>query len=447
MSDGLRAEDRILAQRLRNGQRTASVGVAHDSQTERYTEETLEQALDRASSITVLGIAPRSFVEAMQRMAKRASDSERTISWRTITYITPATTMVFANRGNARLGAVVQRWQSALIGIRNCVRQINSDLTQLTNSAQPVRLSLLEVDELYLETVLLFNDANGDGERMWVSVGPALARDEAPYLLVDRDSNLFGQLKAAIDRMRAASRPIVARQLELSPAEPQSMLVEGGPEPALPPEIRSLQPIGTTPPHPSCLPAAITVIRSAAAGRRIVLLKKRTRFTDNDDFDRLALVSSRLLEEDLAGALGVPIFTDRSGPAALDAMWQATGRSEPIRVPLDAYVRAAQREVFISCGLDIAADRLGHRGFQLLDRDGAHQHLLFHVFELVLRRQVSQDELAMAEQWNPEQLVRVPENEIYGPDYVGRLGRLLRTRQQWLQETVFSHPIEVTRSG
>jgi hypothetical protein len=445
----------MLAQRLGSRFPTRPIAAsdagglraAGDPQPGHLAGETLEQELDATTSITILGIAPRSFVDTMQRMAKRASESERTLPWRTVTYVTPATTMVFANRGNARLGGVVQRWQSALIGIRNCIRQINSDLDRLTEAAHPVELALLEVDELYLETALLFESRSGHGERMWVSVGPALTRAEAPYLLVDPDSDLFRQLKATIGRMRQASRPIVARQLELSPTEPQAALTAGGSGLEVSPEIRSLQPIGATVPHPSCLPAAIVVIRSAAAGRRIVLLKKRTRFTDNDDFDRLTLVSSRLLEEDLAGALGVPIFTDRDGPAALDAMWQAVGRPEPIRVPLDAYVRAAQREVFTGCGLDITADRLVHRGFQFLDRDMPHQHLLLHVFELVLRRQLPNDELALAEQWNPDQLVRVPEDELYGTEFRARLGRLLLTRQRWLQEAVFSQPINVTRSG
>jgi len=40
---------------------------------------------------------------------------------------------------------------------------------------------------------------------------------------------------------------------------------------------------------PSCLPVAIVVLRSAAAGDQIVLLKKRTRFTDSDSFGRLSL--------------------------------------------------------------------------------------------------------------------------------------------------------------
>ena len=83
---------------------------------------------------------------------------------------------------------------------------------------------------------------------------------------------------------------------------------------------------------PSCLPVAVVVLRSAAAGDQIVLLKKRTRFTDSDSFGRLSLLSSRLLEEDVAEALGVPTFTDRDAQSAMDAMWKLRGAEAHLTV-------------------------------------------------------------------------------------------------------------------
>lgn len=172
------------------------------------------------------------------------------------------------------------------------------------------------------------------------------------------------------------------------------------------------------------------------------MLKRRTRFTDADDFDKLSLLSARVLEKHLAGALGVPLYTHREAAGALDAMWKATRRNERLAVPLDAFVIAAQREVFISCGLDIPANRFTFHGCHLVERETAGQFLFFCVFELVLFRHSSNDELELAEAWNPRQLERVEEELLYSASYRPELNRFLTRRQEWIERVILAQPAD-----
>jgi hypothetical protein len=172
-----------------------------------------------------------------------------------------------------------------------------------------------------------------------------------------------------------------------------------------------------------------------------VLLKQRSRFTNWDQFDKLSLLSARLLEEDLAGALGVPVFADRDAATALDAMWKAYGKPGRLPIPLGAFVRAAQRDVFRSCGLDIAPGRFVHRGCQLLEREERGLYLFFCVFEVILFRHRDEDELQLAREWNPEFLESVYEDILYNPELKEHLNRFLLQRREWLEAEVFSKPV------
>jgi hypothetical protein len=155
----------------------------------------------------------------------------------------------------------------------------------------------------------------------------------------------------------------------------------------------------------------------------------------------LSLLSSRLLEEDIAGALGVPTFTDRDAQSAMDAMWKARGAGTHLAVPTEAFIRAAQRETFVACGLDLPASRFRFCGHQVLATEGGGQ-LCFAVFEVILSRRTDPDELELAEAWNPENLVRVGEALLYSGAYRDRLNRLLSHREEWLRSAVFSRPVD-----
>ena len=86
-------------------------------------EKALEQAMREAREVVVCGIAPRPLVTAMESIVKDMRQAGRDFPWDHLHYITPVSAMILASRADVRLGAVVQQWQSALDGIRNCARQ------------------------------------------------------------------------------------------------------------------------------------------------------------------------------------------------------------------------------------------------------------------------------------------------------------------------------------
>jgi hypothetical protein len=400
---------------------------------------TLEDALERASSVAIYGIAPRAVLEAMQRVARRASENGDTPPWRQILYVTPDTRLIFPNRGLFQLGTVVQQWTSALTGIRNCVRQVQSDQGHEPGSGDAsLSLELLATSQMYLGVILVIAEESASKERLWVSVGPSGLRQDTIYVAVEQGSELFERVMEAATLMRHGSQAIVSRQLGVSPEGLDKEVPRAFPDI----EVKALVPVGDPMPPGSCLPAAVLVLRAATAGHPVVLLKRRTRFTDADDFDRLSLISGRVLEEDLAAALDVPLFTDRDADRAIDAMWIQLNRAEPLAVPRAAFVKAAQREVFIATGLDIPEDRFVYRGYQLVEREGSRTYLFFCVLEVVLQR-TPVDEVDLAESWNPEQLVRREESLLYGPGFETQLNRFLITGQGWLRDRVFSHSTDM----
>lgn len=462
MASELRGEDHLLARSLgrkgkpdppdtaqsgpigeRAGFISSGVGALYDARPSE--RKALEQALKTASSITICGVASRSLVEAMQRLARQAVTASNPLPWQQITYITPAPNLVFSYQGRAQLGSVVQEWQAGLRGIRDCVNQLAPVLADSSPTAPPLQLLLLGTAELFLEVAMLTKDQETGLEHAWVSIGPVLPREETPYLVFEQDTELFQRIASAVDQLSGLSKPLVSRHLDVATDGLQEAVQKCEPSgiPVL--EIRSLAPVGSSPPSPSCMPTAVTVLRSAAAGRPIVLLKRRTPFTDADDFDKLSLLSARLLEEDLAGALGVVMYPERPPGAALDAMWKSNGGVGPLAVPLETFIRAAQRDVFTTCGLDLPANRFSYRGCQLIEREENGRYLFYCIFEVVLFRSRYEDEVELAEEWNPQHLERVYQDVLYGSSYRRELNRLLIQRQDWLEKSIFARPIERLR--
>jgi len=274
--DERRGEDHLLAQRLGShrgsrergmateigaGAGFISQGVSAVTDPAPSEQKALEQAIKTARSIEIFGVAPQSLVEAMQEVAKQASAADAPLAWQTITYATPAASRVFATRGNATLGAVFQRWQSALFGIRNCTDQVIAASDQPTG--RRVELNLLEISELYLEVVLITKENATERERLWVSVGPNTIRDEATYLVFDDDCELFDKITAVVRRLIGKSDTLISRQLEIDPAGLRELLdpADSAALPTLRP--RSLQELGARPKAPPACPP-----RSSCCGRR-----------------------------------------------------------------------------------------------------------------------------------------------------------------------------------
>jgi hypothetical protein len=185
----------------------------------------------------------------------------------------------------------------------------------------------------------------------------------------------------------------------------------------------------------SVTPVTVVAVCAPTAHGDAVLLKHRARWNARDDFDSLSLVSERIREVDL----GLPRALDRDDRRALEDLWLQSGMPVPFVIDSSAFLRAAQRELYMSCGLDVEESRLSFRGSCLLDREGESTYLGFYVYRIDLARSAGFDELAHAEAWNPD-LRRILLRDLYSTSNRNRLNRLLRRRETWLQQAVFSSP-------
>jgi hypothetical protein len=406
--------------------------------TELSDEDRLKDAVRTAREIVVCGVAPRSFVDFLQDTALANAQVDR-FPWRKIVYVTPETNMVLANRGDHHLGQVLLRWTSAINGIRNCARQVSTDLQERGRDGSEFQLDLREMRELYLEVVIVVADQYG-AEQMWTTVGPPLGRDDPPYRMIPSGTILFDQVRKAVDRLVDASSPMVSRQIRVDPQELATIIPVDRPLDEFPSiELTGLDHFGTPIAPGTCLPAAIVVLRSLIGGHGVVLLKERTLYSDSDEFGKLSLFSARVMEEDVASSLGLPLFSYLDPSDAIDRMWREHGQPGPLTVPLEAFIRAAQRDIYIATGLDIEVDRFAMRGCHLIERD-AGCYLLFCAFEVVLDRH-KMDELQLATSWNRDHLKVVEEHSVYAREYIGRLNNFLLARRTWLEQKIFARPL------
>ena len=187
-------------------------------------------------------------------------------------------------------------------------------------------------------------------------------------------------------------------------------------------------------------PAIAVAICAKTFEGPVVVLKHRHRSNAIDDFDRISLISEHVIAEDLVGwvrNLNGPLATDDK--QAREQLWRAAGRPERLILEPAFFKVSAQRELFISCGLNVDLDRLMFRGYRQVRREDG-SHLGFAVFRLDLIQDDPLDELQIVESWSSD-LRLVPIDKLYQEPYVSRLNRLLRLQQGWLLSEVLNQPI------
>ncbi|MET0523060.1 MAG: hypothetical protein ABW156_14025 [Jiangellaceae bacterium] len=183
-------------------------------------------------------------------------------------------------------------------------------------------------------------------------------------------------------------------------------------------------------------PAAVVAICGRTYKGPVVVLKQRHRSNSADDFDRLSLISEHVIEEDLitwTKNLQQPLSTDDQ--RALNQLWIAAKRPKEMILEEQFFAMAAQRELFLSCGLNVDLNRLKFCGYRLIKRE-EKVHLGFAVFRLDLIQDDDLDELEIVTQWSRD-MVPILLKELYDrPDM--RLNRLLQMQRDWLIEKVFT---------
>ena len=323
----------------------------------------LERTLREASKISICGIASRSVVLAMSTVAAEVRKSEKDFPWDSLYYVTPTPSMILTGRSGVGLGPVVRDWQAAVDTIRNCARQ-QARAVPAAAARRSKALQLLGMRHYFLEMLMHVTVRSTGRKEFWLTIGASHQSNDLPFLVVEETDDNYPILDDMHSRLIEGCEELAIRQVRCD-------LIEAGDATGSPPQdgrhdgktpylvVHGLEPYGTGgQARPACLPVAAVMIRANTNRGPVVMLRQRNEFSDTDSFGKYSLITSRLLEEDLATGLGVPVFADRHVDAATDAMWQATRSDGPLGVPVKAFIRAAQRELFICCGLDAPFLRL-----------------------------------------------------------------------------------------
>lgn len=400
--------------------------------------EGLMQEVIAADVVDILGVLPWPCAERLIELEKqRTREGLPVIHPREVRYLTPARDRITLYRHSGVLGRVVQRWVAGITGLRNWLAPLSDDREALR---------IFEFDDVFLDCIVYTRRGRTQGVTIISQLPPV--RTAAAAGGADETTLVISAMPAdQVDGFLEYVESLVGRSMPLAPRQ---VLCGLRPEPAEPPTAgREFHPVITgfntqRKPVDSVVPAVAVAICTSTPRGPAVLLKLRTPRNSRDDFGLLSLISERVLVEDLAELLTGPADPDLE--KALEDMWLRAGQPETFEVPEAAFRRAAQRDLFMSCGLDISADRLDFRGTCLLDREGENSWLGFYVYRLNLVRSPAADELAHAKGWSPD-LQTVPLRNLYATQTRPQLNRLLRRRDAWLREAVFSSPFPPSARG
>lgn len=386
-----------------------------------------------ADHVDIVGVLPWSCTSRLIELSRIGGGSSgEVIHPKRVRYFTPSGDRITLYRHSGVLGTVVRRWAAGIVGVRNWL------LPQASASSSEEVLSVYEFDEIYLDCLICIQK-DGDYTVTAISQLPAVevsstrSRGEEALLIITRmSSEQVEDFKAYLDSLIRRSTAVRPWQVHCSyEGEPET--ISYGDE--FRPVVSHLNAYGAPWPPGVVVPVAVVAPCVATARGPAILLKHRTERNARDDFGTLSLISERVVVDDWAELLTLPVSLDPT--QALEDLWLRAGQPESFTLPDTAFLSAAQRELFLSCGLDIVSDRLRLCGSCLLDRENEGTHLGFYVYRLDLQRR-PKDELDHARQWNPDLQV-VLLRDLYSPLYRGRLNRLLRRRENWLRENVLSN--------
>lgn len=391
-----------------------------------------------ADQVDILGVLPWQCAARLIELEEiRRRAGEAVTHPATVRYFTPARDRVILYRHSGVLGTLVQRWLAGITGLRNWL------LPSSNGPGAEDSLSIYEFDDIYLECLI----GTRTGDRIEVTAVTQLpiaknspapeSVDEATLVITQMDERQALVFQRYLDQLVRSATPLAPRKIRCKARlGPENAELRYGDE--FDPTVARLSSYG--PPSPGDIePIAVVAVCASTAQGPAVILKKRTRQNSRDDFDTLSLLSERVLAEDLSPVtLSGPLDPDPD--RALDELWLRSGKPEPFVLPEDAFRSAAQRELFLCCGLDVKRERLDFRGTCLVDREDENTQLGFYVFRLDLHRSEEVDELKEAQRWNSD-LVVVPFSELFGNRRRTSLNRLLRRRELWLRKAVFETPI------
>ena len=378
----------------------------------------LAQEVLRSKRVCLIGIAPRPLIAALR---ENWPSDDSTVPRPEVRYCTLAPRTVYQLAASDEGHCIYQQWNAALTGFRNILKLA-------ANEAQGPDRFYHFAETIPSVTTTCLVQCEQDSERpAWlVCAAPGVPDD---WLVVPLSSASPVDLIA-----RLHTEPLRIRQVDCHCVDVD---MEGQVQDFPQFQVTGLSPYGSPKTSGSILlPVAIAVLRAATPQGMEVVLKLRTPLTDNDDFGKLSLFSSRIQEEDLIRMLPATIPEMPSAEASLERIWLEFGSPDPFVIPERAFVLAAQREVFVSAHLDLPPERFTFRGTHLVSREDTGIQLGFAVFTVDLSRTRHLDEVGRALFANVDGLRRVRVAELYGGNY--SLNRLLLARKEWLMEACFA---------
>ncbi len=395
---------------------------------------TLLTAMMSAEEIDIVGVMPWECTDRLIEMREHPAPS--TPAWQppAVRYITPSRRR-FASyqHGSEALGIVVQRLIAGETGLKNWLIPHRGEV--FTRS----RLKIYEFDEIFVdcficvrrrgvEEVTLLSRLPGTTTLAGSTDRMPTARLIATHLPVAQSAGF----REYVDNLQTRSAEDVTRQVRCRsgigrPSGPDGNEFE--------PVVEYLSDRGMLLAgdiEPTTAVAVCTITERGPA----VVLKVRTRHNARDDFGMLSLVSERVLDEDFGDPrLPAPLHADSA--RALEQLWISAGYPTTFTVPEKVFRNTARRELFMSCGIDVAAERLKFCGTCLIQANSHETWLGFFVYRLDLKRSATEaeDEYQRMMAWNPN-LVRVLVNDLFTQPNQGRLNRIMRHRENWFRREV-----------
>lgn len=387
----------------------------------------LAEEICAAREVEFYGIVPRPLLEAMRTQLE--SRETLTGALPPIAYYTATPQSVLRTYNESVRTRLAYRWQVGFMGLRNLI-DAASRVIASRQQGEPAIGALFTMSSSFSDCIVLIKKESGGEEIRYFSVLPMHAEaSERGRLLELEVASSREELRRYMRKVAAKARRLQLREVLCEPeragSHPQSTDLR----------MAGLAPYGGRRASQSrqLKPVAIVALRCPRAEGDRVLLKRRSPLTDNDNFDRLSLLSARVQEADIASALSIGISDHEEDAEAYDHIWVRAGEQDPFHLPQEAFKLAARRELFVTCGLQMSDDRLEFDGLFVVDEHESAGQLGFAVFHVQLQRSCP-DEANIALGRNPLALEAVPLTDLYSPERSAELNRLLLSGKDWLTE-------------
>ena len=385
-----------------------------------WTAETVKaELLNRmrdSGEIRIFGVAGPLLLSAL-----REARQEGWLEHRRVVYCTTRPPAWHYQSSAASLGALLQPWTRAL-----------KELPRFTGTG----------DHLDVDTKVALEPMEGCLVEFCPSdpgdAPTVVGLDHLPSTCAPNDTVLWSagsfssELSRSLHATLTQSMPYLLREVYCNHVEGQVAAPAGDPPHF---KVTSLLEYGTTVTNRVLMPISVVCVKSQTPDGLVAFLQWREPGRESSDTGRISLLSTRILEHDLVAGYREGQFDISHTTKQVADLWISLGKPRPFDVPLDAFLRAAQREMYMSCGLDLPSDRFRFAGYHVLERDDSALQMGFVIYEVELARGTTIDEHQFLERRGGGRMLSLPVQEIWSSSL--QLNNLLIHRRGWLEENIY----------